>query len=112
MIGASFDSTETPLQDLLARSDNGELQLPDFQRGWVWNDDRIKDQQILFKARDLPYRTQLVPLASIFVDLGKEGETKGARREPQLFRTGVVTEVYDVEPTNWDINESLEEAAS
>ena len=42
MIGASFDSTKTPLQDLLARADSGELQLPDFQRGWVWDDDRIK----------------------------------------------------------------------
>ena len=42
MIGASFDSTKTPLQDLLAQSDNGKLQLPDFQRGWVWDDDRIK----------------------------------------------------------------------
>jgi hypothetical protein len=42
MIGASFASTKTPLQDLLARADNGKLQLPDFQRGWVWDDDRIK----------------------------------------------------------------------
>lgn len=42
MIGASFDSTKTPLQDLLARADNGRLQLPDFQRGWVWDDDRIR----------------------------------------------------------------------
>ena len=42
MIGASFDSTKTPLQDLLAQSDNGKLQLPDFQRGWVWDADRIK----------------------------------------------------------------------
>lgn len=42
MIGASFDSTKTPLQELLARADNGKLQLPDFQRGWVWDDDRIK----------------------------------------------------------------------
>jgi hypothetical protein len=42
MIGASFDSTKTPLQDLLARADAGKLQLPDFQRGWVWDDDRIR----------------------------------------------------------------------
>jgi len=42
MIGASFDSTKTPLQDLLVLADNGKLQLPDFQRGWVWDDDRIK----------------------------------------------------------------------
>ena len=42
MIGASFDSTKTPLQELLARADSGKLQLPDFQRGWVWDDDRIR----------------------------------------------------------------------
>ena len=42
MIGASFDSTKTPLQELLARADTGKLQLPDFQRTWVWDDDRIR----------------------------------------------------------------------
>lgn len=42
MSGASFDSTKTPLHDLLGRADNGKLQLPDFQRGWVWDDDRIR----------------------------------------------------------------------
>lgn len=41
MIGASFDSTKTPLHVLLLSADNGKLQLPDFQRGWVWDDDRI-----------------------------------------------------------------------
>lgn len=43
MIGASFDSTKTPLQQLLSDADQGALQLPDFQRGWVWDDERIKD---------------------------------------------------------------------
>src|SRR5206468_12498598 len=42
MVGASFDSTKTPLLDLLARADSGRLQLPDFQRGWVWDDERIR----------------------------------------------------------------------
>jgi hypothetical protein len=42
VIGASFDSTKTPLQDLLTRADGGKLQLPDFQRGWVWDDERIR----------------------------------------------------------------------
>jgi Protein of unknown function DUF262 len=42
MIGASFDSTKTPLHNLLAPADNGKLQLPDFQRGWVWDDDHIR----------------------------------------------------------------------
>lgn len=42
MIGASFDSTKTPLHDLLQHAKSGKLQLPDFQRGWVWDDDRIR----------------------------------------------------------------------
>ena len=42
MIGASFDSTKTPLHDLLGRDESGKLQLPDFQRGWVWDDERIR----------------------------------------------------------------------
>ena len=42
MIGASFDSTKTSLQELLAHARTGHLQLPDFQRGWVWDDEHIK----------------------------------------------------------------------
>lgn len=42
MITASFDSTKTPLHDLLVRADSGKLQLPDFQRGWVWDDEHIR----------------------------------------------------------------------
>ncbi len=42
MIGASFDSTKWPLQELLTWAHNGRLQLPDFQRSWVWDDDRIR----------------------------------------------------------------------
>lgn len=42
MPGTSFDSKKTPLQDLLTQADVGKLQLPDFQRGWVWDDDRIR----------------------------------------------------------------------
>lgn len=39
---ASFDSTKRPLQDLLKDTSSGKMQLPDFQRGWVWDDDRIR----------------------------------------------------------------------
>ena len=42
MIGASFDSTKTPLHDLLERAHALGLQLPDFQRDWVWDDAHIK----------------------------------------------------------------------
>src|SRR5690606_31839688 len=33
---------KTPLQELLFRAEKGLLQLPDFQRGWVWDDERIR----------------------------------------------------------------------
>jgi hypothetical protein len=51
--------------------------------------------QKIFKARDLPYRTQLVPLAAMFVDLGKDGETEGARqRIARWYWCGVLGELY------------------
>lgn len=51
--------------------------------------------QKIFKARDLPYRTQLVPLAAIFVDLGKDRETEGARQKiAHWYWCGVLGELY------------------
>src|SRR5438094_7531988 len=37
-----FDSTRESLQDLLRTIREGRTQLPDFQRGWVWDDDHIR----------------------------------------------------------------------
>ena len=37
-----FSSNELPLAQLLDKAASGELQLPDFQRGWVWDDDHIR----------------------------------------------------------------------
>lgn len=42
MTHASFDSTKTRLEELLERAHTGSLQLPDFQRGWIWDDERIR----------------------------------------------------------------------
>ncbi|MDZ8052483.1 MAG: DUF262 domain-containing protein [Aulosira sp. ZfuCHP01] len=38
---STFDSTKISLKDLLDEIVSGEIQLPDFQRGWVWNDEHI-----------------------------------------------------------------------
>ncbi len=38
----TFDSTKTNLYDILKDVHKGKIQLPDFQRGWVWDDNRIK----------------------------------------------------------------------
>ena len=56
---------------------------------------RFLHGQKIFKARDLPYRTQLVPLAAIFADLGPDGETEGARqRIARWYWCGVLGELY------------------
>ena len=39
----TFDSTKASLNDLLREIAEGKIQLPDFQRGWVWDDDHIRD---------------------------------------------------------------------
>ena len=38
----SFDSTKKPLDDILRKARDGVWQLPDFQRGWVWDDDGLR----------------------------------------------------------------------
>jgi hypothetical protein len=38
----TFDSTKESLLDLLGGIANGKTQLPDFQRGWVWDDEHIR----------------------------------------------------------------------
>lgn len=39
---STFDSTKTSLDTLLGDIVNGKIQLPDFQRGWVWDDEHIR----------------------------------------------------------------------
>ena len=38
----TFDSKKTSLYEILKNIHQGKIQLPDFQRGWVWDDNRIK----------------------------------------------------------------------
>ena len=42
MAGSSFQTNPYDLQKLLDDCSRGYLQLPDFQRSWVWDEDRIK----------------------------------------------------------------------
>src|SRR5262249_34303584 len=39
---SNFDSTKTRLAALLQDIEKGKIQLPDFQRGWVWDDEHIR----------------------------------------------------------------------
>jgi hypothetical protein len=39
--GMLFETNPVDLKELIARAKSGLIQLPDFQRGWVWDDERI-----------------------------------------------------------------------
>lgn len=41
-IGNTFKSGEPSLSDVLKNIEKGDIQLPDFQRGWVWDDEHIR----------------------------------------------------------------------
>jgi len=42
MAGPTFKTNPFALKELLDACHRGVLQLPDFQRSWVWDEDRIK----------------------------------------------------------------------
>ena len=76
-----FSSDELPLAELPGRAERGELQLPDFQRGWVWDDEHI--------------RSLLVSIARIDVRPGAEpvfAKRKGEPREVFFARLNNATE--------------------
>src|SRR4051812_14504208 len=49
----TFDSTKTELSKLLDEVVLGKIQLPDFQRGWVWDDEHIRSLLVSI-ARSFP----------------------------------------------------------
>ncbi len=49
----TFDTTKTALPDLLRDITRGRIQLPDFQRGWVWDDDHVRSL-LVSVARSFP----------------------------------------------------------
>ncbi|MEG5434934.1 DUF262 domain-containing protein, partial [Enterobacter asburiae] len=50
---SSFDTTKTPLPDMLKQIIEGKVQLPDFQRGWVWDDEHVRSLLVSI-ARSFP----------------------------------------------------------
>lgn len=58
-------TNDRPLTDLMKAVDSGAAQLPDFQRGWVWDDGRIK-ALILSVIHNFPVG------AAMFLEYGNE----------------------------------------
>ena len=49
----TFDSTKSALSKLLEQVSEGKIQLPDFQRGWIWDDAHIRSLLVSI-ARSFP----------------------------------------------------------
>lgn len=50
---STFDSTKTRLPEIVQMITSGDLQLPDFQRGWVWDDHHVRSLLVSI-ARSFP----------------------------------------------------------
>lgn len=74
-IGNTFRTGEPGLAELLTQVHSGDLQLPDFQRGWVWDDDHIRS---LIASISLSY-----PIGSVML-LETGGD--GARFKPRTVQ--------------------------
>ena len=82
---SSFDSTKTELWKLLTEILEGKIQLPDFQRGWVWDDEHIRSLMVSI-ARSFPIGAIMLLETggeARFQERGVEGVSlpKGAKAE-------------------------------
>jgi len=50
---STFDSTKRLLPDILGDIIKGKIQLPDFQRGWIWDDEHVRSLLVSI-ARSFP----------------------------------------------------------
>lgn len=82
-ISNTFGTDEPLLGDLLKSIEQGAIQLPDFQRGWVWDNERIR---ALIASVSLGY-----PIGAI---MSMETGGDGVRFSPRAFE-GVATSIDD-----------------
>ena len=80
----TFDSTKLALRELLMDLGEGKIQLPDFKRGWIWDDDHIKS---LLASVSMTF-----PVGAVMT---LETGGKGIRFKPRPIEG---TEIEDVEP--------------
>ena len=100
---STFRIDQPFLQDLLKEIGSGKIQLPDFQRGWVWDNDRIRSliasvsrefpigSVLTLKAEDtdIRFKTRLIEGVNI-AGVHREPETlilDGQQRLTALFQT-------------------------
>jgi len=52
---STFDTTKWPLPEVLGQIVKCNIQLPDFQRGWVWDDEHVRG---LLVSMPVPFRCE------------------------------------------------------
>jgi hypothetical protein len=57
---STFDTTKNPLQAIIKQIYEGKIQLPDFQRGWIWDDEHVRSLLISI-ARSFPVGAVMLP---------------------------------------------------
>lgn len=72
MSKATFKTNPVFLKDLLNQCETGEIQLPDFQRSWVWAEDRILSL--------IASISSAFPIGALMTLASKDGNTLFARR--------------------------------
>ena len=82
----TFDSTKRSLPELLKDIITGKIQLPDFQRGWVWDDDHVQSLLVSI-ARSFPVG------AVMLMETG--GEVRFETRPVEGINPGSVTKDPD-----------------
>jgi uncharacterized protein with ParB-like and HNH nuclease domain len=77
---STFRTDQPSLPELLDEIHKGTIQLPDFQRGWVWDDDRIR---ALIASVSLSY-----PIGAVML---METGDAGLRFKPRLVEGAPTT---------------------
>lgn len=104
----TFDSTKRSLFEILKDVHNGKIQLPDFQRGWIWDDNRIKGilasvaksfpigAVMLLETGNENVRFKTKPVEGVKLDNGATAELlilDGQQRITSLYQTIVTNEI-------------------
>ena len=82
-----FQTIPVLLVNLLSQVEKGDIQLPDFQRGWVWDDDRIKGLLISI-CRGFPIGAVMTLSAGGEIRLKArpiEGVDEGVAQSPDIY---------------------------
>jgi hypothetical protein len=80
---STFDSTKKALPEIIKQITEGKMQLPDFQRGWVWDDEHVRSLLVSI-ARSFPVG------AVMLLDTGGDVKFVESKPSASVFRVGRV----------------------